>query len=178
MKALVLSAIAMVMAATSSADIVHSVRFQSGPQVMVWGDAERGASDIIPGQVPVMVGRLVSAQKAQTSATFRVASNTGFKIVADTSDFARMSAAELSGSIYTIQIADVGPNADAATFQRGITHSGTLAELLADPSIFRSFSRTAASAGKPGSQAVTFVAAWSSPSGPVNMTFDVVASAS
>lgn len=176
---------AMFNAPTASADVVHSVRFQTGPQIMTWGDVNRAETPALAPAayqaLPVMTGRLVPASfgestvSGKSKAQFAVATNTAFKVRAEIVGHANLTMSELQSTMVELKLDRAGANADAALAAQP-SQTMTLAALLRDPVIFQSARRTAAKAGTPRSQAVSFVAKWQGATHGVDVRFHVSAS--
>lgn len=163
----------------ASADITHNIRFQSGPQIVTWGDIGR-AAPAHHTSLPVMTGLLVSVSDETprlanaSAARFKVATNTAFVVHAEIVGARRLSSAELADMMVELEIASLGPNADPALMAQSGTRF-TLAQLLSDPNIFKSHQRTAVSTGSPESQAVAFEARWDGARRGVSIRFHVSA---
>lgn len=127
--ALALIAVIVLFAEPVRSQVVHEISFEIAPIVEVWE----------------------TAAPAPGKASFAVASNTGFEILAASP--AAASARDLAAANFRLTLAGTGPNAAAL--------GATVAEDTPDGVIvYRARARTAAERGAPESQAVAFIASW------------------
>lgn len=153
-----LFALLAAIAGHADAQVSHHLRFVAGPQVHVWGEAGvigegervavqlgRAAPEFSDAPDPVLGGALVpvSSEISGTSVqTLRIASNSGFRVIAE---------ARSAGWQVEARLVAAGPNAQAIgawASEARLGQAGGSAE------VFSLTERTAAQRGDPASQAI------------------------
>lgn len=167
-QALILGFSSLLMAASTAADVVDTVRFAQAPVLMVWSDGETpqigsevslgstlrpAATQTFPGAGQLDPIQAIG-QASPRQQSFRIASNTGFRIRA-----AALSPMETSFSPITVSIRFPGENADRSIV-RSVTSAMTLSDLI-EPQVLQSIPlKTAGKAGTPESQSVEIQIDW------------------
>ncbi|MEO0550527.1 MAG: hypothetical protein AAFZ91_11455 [Pseudomonadota bacterium] len=169
--------------APNHADIVDRVRFAQAPVLMVWtgdGDPQIGSRvEVQPNIVaaaPIAfpgTGRLEPIQAVSRTSTqkqtFRVASNTGFKISA-----VAHASLETSKAPVTVEIRYPGANADS-TLTRLIANQTSLSTLSRPTQLLSLARKTAKQAGTPLSQSIEIEIDWGAlPNGEVTLTLEAI----